>query len=93
MQKTSIPWQQWQIVAASVAGTSHRKIGRGCDDAHAYLQLDNGTLLLAVTDGAGSAKRSAEGARCLVRPLGGRSQAAPNPGHEAAQSVHGLLLG
>src|SRR5436305_15064924 len=57
----------WHILGASVVGTSHRKIGRGCDDAHAYLQLEDGTLLLAVAGGAGSAKRSADGAKCEVQ--------------------------
>ena len=57
----------WHILGSSVVGTSHRKSGRGCDDAHAYKQLENGVLLLAVADGAGSATRSALGAVCAVQ--------------------------
>lgn len=56
----------WRTLGASVTGTSHHKTGRGCDDAHAIRQLQDGTLLLAVADGAGSASRSAEGATYAV---------------------------
>ncbi len=38
-----------------MTGTSHKKNGHCCDDAHAYRQQSNGTLLLAAADGAGSA--------------------------------------
>ncbi len=58
---------QWQVVGASVTGTSHEQIGRGCDDAHMCRIASNGSLLLSVADGAGSASRSAEGAACVVQ--------------------------
>jgi len=57
----------WRILGASVRGTSHIKSGRGCDDAHAYRQQENGTLLIAVADGAGSAAHSAKGATKAVQ--------------------------
>ena len=56
----------WRIQGASVTGIGHLKNGRGCDDAHAYRRLSNGTLILAVADGAGSADRAAEGALLAV---------------------------
>lgn len=56
----------WRVLGASVAGSGHRKSGRGCDDAHAYRQLDGDLLLLAVADGAGSMPHSAAGAACAV---------------------------
>jgi serine/threonine protein phosphatase PrpC len=56
----------WRVVGASVTGTSHLKHGRGCDDAHACRQLENGAVLLVAADGAGSADHSAEGARLAV---------------------------
>ena len=59
----------WRILGASVAGTSHRKKGRGCDDNHTYQILDNGFVLLAVADGAGSASRAAEGAAYVVQEV------------------------
>jgi len=38
-----------------------------CQDAHAIVTLDDGTLIVAVADGAGSAKRSEEGALRAVQ--------------------------
>ncbi len=57
----------WRILGASVTGTSHHKAGRDCDDAHAIRQLQDGPLLLAVADGAGSVSHAAAGAKCAVR--------------------------
>lgn len=56
----------WLAVGTSVAGTSHLARRLGCDDAHFGAALDNGTLLLAVADGAGSAAHSAAGAQRAV---------------------------
>ncbi len=50
-------------MTASVAGTSHVRVGAGCQDAHRILiDETSGTLIVAVADGAGSAARAAEGA-------------------------------
>jgi hypothetical protein len=46
----------WRVLGASVAGSSHRATGRGCDDAHGWRLLD----------GAGSAAHAAEGAEAAV---------------------------
>lgn len=51
----------WQIIGASVTGTSHAKSGTPCQDAHAFRRLD-GMAVLVTADGAGSAEHSAEGA-------------------------------
>ena len=56
----------WRCVSASVMGTSHVTQKLPCQDAHAVLILDSGVLIVAVADGAGSAKRSQEGSRCAV---------------------------
>lgn len=58
---------QWRVVGASVTGTGHQKMGRGCDDTHKFRILSTGSLFLAVADGAGSASKSAEGAACAVQ--------------------------
>lgn len=47
----------WRAVAASVAGSSHRARGAECQDACA-LHVDGETLVVAVSDGAGSARRA-----------------------------------
>lgn len=56
----------WRVIASSAIGTSHLASGSICQDAHAYRVLEDGTLLIAVADGAGSASHSAEGARCAT---------------------------
>jgi hypothetical protein len=58
----------WRWIAASVKGTSHLTSGTECQDSHicGEIESDNGPILLAfVSDGAGSAKRSAIGSRLL----------------------------
>lgn len=57
---------QWRVVGASVPGTSHLTLGRGCEDDHAASHLPGGGLVVAVADGAGSAARAAEASQCAV---------------------------
>ena len=47
-------------------GTLHLKQDLPCQDAHAYRVLPDGRLLAAVADGAGTARRAEEGARCAT---------------------------
>jgi hypothetical protein len=54
------------IFAASVAGPGHVRAGVGCQDAHGWRQLADGSVVLAVADGAGSARLAADGARAAV---------------------------
>src|SRR5258708_32385476 len=60
----------WRYAYASVAGTSHEKNGSPCQDAGSCRVVETiggGPVLLAVaSDGAGSARRSEEGARLAV---------------------------
>lgn len=56
----------WNIIGVSVQGTSHQKSKTPCQDAHGYIVLPNGTILVAIADGAGSAERSDEGSQCAV---------------------------
>ncbi|MDY7020635.1 MAG: PP2C family serine/threonine-protein phosphatase [Cyanobacteriota bacterium] len=53
----------WQIVSASVRGTSHEKSDLPCQDAYCYQRLSNDLLVLAVADGAGSATLSEIGSK------------------------------
>ncbi len=46
---------QWQVVAASICGKSHEKLGQLCQDAHHWEVLPEGVVVAAVADGAGSA--------------------------------------
>jgi hypothetical protein len=60
----------WRYAYASVAGTSHDKNGSPCQDAGSCRVVEasqGGPILLAMaSDGAGSARRSEEGARLAV---------------------------
>jgi Protein phosphatase 2C len=57
----------WRIVGTSVTGTRHLTSNTDCEDTLGYRSLSNGTILLAVADGAGSASRAKEGAQCAVQ--------------------------
>ena len=57
----------WNVVGASVTGRSHFKQNTPCQDAHAYQMAAGGTVLIAVSDGAGSAARSDAGAGQAVK--------------------------
>lgn len=52
----------WRVVAASVRGTSHERVGQLCQDAHQWEKLSEGVLVAAVADGAGSATLGKVGA-------------------------------
>jgi len=54
---------QKDIVAASKRGRSHAQDGKPRDDHFKLKHLDNGWYIMAVADGAGSAKYSREGSR------------------------------
>ncbi len=58
--------KSWKVLGASVAGVSHREAGATCQDAYHWKILPDGTLILAVSDGAGSAARSEIGAELAV---------------------------
>ena len=55
----------WRVVGAAATGTSHERIGMPCQDALAY-QANEHSLLVALSDGAGSAERSQYGAHAAV---------------------------
>ncbi len=60
------PDNDWVVLGASVVGTSHLARQSPCQDAHGGVVLQDGTLVLAVADGAGSARYSEQGSRLAV---------------------------
>ena len=56
----------WQVRGAAVQGTSHALHDLPCQDAYRYCVLPGGGLLIAVADGAGSARYSQFGASSAV---------------------------
>lgn len=59
--------QSWRVIGASVEGSGHRKTGRGCDDAHDFRVRNDGSLIMAVADGAGSAVHAARAADAAIQ--------------------------
>ncbi len=57
----------WQILSASVIGSSHLRNGLPCQDAHALRILPGGEILCAVADGLGSAPLAEQGAQLAVQ--------------------------
>lgn len=66
-EHTASPQQAWQVMGASVTGTSHLRQQRTCEDAHAYEQKKDNFLCLAVADGAGTASYAAQGAQEAIQ--------------------------
>lgn len=58
--------ESWKVVASSVVGVGHLRSGLPCQDAHAYRILEDGLLVIAVADGAGSAAKADVGAQLAV---------------------------
>ncbi len=56
----------WRALGASVVGSGHRTRGIGCEDASCVEVAADGTLLVAVADGAGSARLAARGSTWAV---------------------------
>lgn len=56
----------WQIIKKSVKGTSHETTGKPCQD-YANYKIINNILIGAVSDGAGSAKKSEIGSKLAVK--------------------------
>ncbi len=67
---------RWRWVAASSTGTSHRRDGRGCEDAWRFREAEN-LWVWAVADGAGSVAHGRLGASLAVN-------------HASAAMVEGL---
>ena len=63
---TSKQIPQWNIVAASVCGTSHLRNKQLCQDAHHWQMLPDNVLVVAAADGAGSASQGKVGAMIAV---------------------------
>lgn len=63
---SSVTEAGWRVVAASVIGVSHGKVGLPCQDSHAWRVLPGGILIAAVADGAGSAPLAEVGSKCAA---------------------------
>jgi hypothetical protein len=59
--------ESWRVAGYSVRGVSHEQVGTPCQDANAWRALDGGWLVIAVSDGAGSAPLADVGAKVAVQ--------------------------
>lgn len=68
----------WRLASASVTGTSHERSGAPCQDNHAFSVIGrraSPVLLVAVSDGAGSAPHSAQGSLAAVEAIKAEAEA------------------
>ncbi|SNY69521.1 PP2C family serine/threonine-protein phosphatase [Paractinoplanes atraurantiacus] len=82
----------WRVVPVSVTGPEHVRRGAGNQDAFAW-RADGDRLVLAVADGAGSAVRSATGARLAVDAACDATAVLDEFGAEPARRYAGRVLG
>ncbi len=83
----------WQVMASSVAGSSHSRHGMPCQDAFSWKELAGGRVAVAVADGAGSAECGRQGAEIAVQSaictLAQEPGVAPKTSNEALYSALG----
>jgi serine/threonine protein phosphatase PrpC len=60
---------EWRVLAASVQGSMHERLELPCQDAFADATTPSGALIVAVADGAGSARYAQQGAQCAVQAM------------------------
>jgi len=65
-QPQPLAFSIWRVVGALASGTSHARLGLPCQDALAY-QSGERSLLVALSDGAGTAEYSQLGAQTAVQ--------------------------
>ncbi|HZT80209.1 MAG TPA: PP2C family serine/threonine-protein phosphatase [Gemmataceae bacterium] len=86
------PGGVWRAVGASVQGVSHLRNGTPCQDSNQVLELENGILVAAVADGAGSAPESHLGANWAARAaVEGLAERLRQRVPDAADEWHALL--
>ena len=80
----------WAVIAGSVAGTSHARLGTPCQDASSSTTFgeQGDWLAIAVADGAGSASHSDRGSSVCVAELLKNVQSLPN---EELLTADGML--
>jgi hypothetical protein len=86
----------WRIAAASVRGTSHEASDAPCQDAHRTEILAAKTdapLVIAVSDGAGSARVSEIGARIAVTAICEQAEAWFASGHTIRDIDRSVFVG
>lgn len=63
----SVIGRRWRVGGASITGARHADDGKSCQDAHRWLILPGGILVVAVADGIGDAEFAETGAAVAVQ--------------------------
>lgn len=83
----------WMWVGACATGSSHTRTGTLCQDRAGCSQLDCGTLVAVVSDGAGSAEFSGIGSRIVVNGFTRCALAHLKSAQPPAEISHETILG
>lgn len=76
----------WVVAGCSVRGRSHERAGTSCQDASGWRELSPTSLVVAIADGAGSARFSETGAKAAVARVLDHVAESAGPS-EAAESL------
>jgi hypothetical protein len=82
----------WRVVASSVPGVSHTRSGLECQDAHVWLEREDGISVAAIADGAGSAARGGVGAEIAARTAAELLLTSQLAGEETLEAHIGMAL-
>ena len=90
--ETSAPRQGWRVLSFSVAGSSHRRRGLGCQDAVRTAVFAGRILCVALSDGAGSARQGARGSElATMAALRALARHAAGPAREDPEAARGAV--
>ncbi len=78
LAKRALVTRPWSVLAVAVRGAGHEKTGQPCQDAVAWRLTQDGVLLGAVADGAGSARLGEVGADIAARTALDHLEGAPD---------------
>jgi hypothetical protein len=82
----------WKAGGISVAGFAHEEDDIPCQDAYAFKIRDDGWLVAAVADGAGSVAKSHIGAQAYVSAVVGRFAAEPDLSAMTEEAMVGSFI-
>lgn len=92
MPGTESNTNSWKVGGVAVVGFSHLEKDIPCQDAFAFKVKDNGQLIAAVADGAGSALLSHIGAQAFVDAVVSHIHALPDAGELDAEQIAAEII-
>lgn len=88
---------QWRVIATSMQGKAHKRLGTPCEDFYFWKLIHSDTLVAAVADGAGSSRLGGIGAKLAaltaVEKISSYLATSPLPSHDQHwEKVFGEIL-